>query len=221
MNTTASIGNPAPELIVSEWFQGDAIPISQLTGRVVLIEVFQLNCPGCFLYSLPQAIDLHQRYHDKGLVVLGLSTAFEDFELNNLDNLQLLLEQHLPIGETQKTLAAQNRLIDGRLPYHLPFPVAMDKISKQEGEIRDSDIEEFSQQHIADFSKRSESEKMQIRAQVFKLFQARLYKAATFNLYRLQGTPSQLVIDKKGVLKASEFGHYSELEWLISNLLTE
>ncbi len=221
MNKTVSIGNTAPELIVSQWVQGDAIDFSQLTGRVILIEVFQLNCPGCFLYSLPQAIDLHQRYADKGLIVIAVATAFEDFELNTLDNLKLLLEQHLPIAETKKLLAAQNRLIDGRLPYHLPFPVAMDKINKQPGQILDSDIEEFSQQHIADFSKRPKSEKMQIRAQVLKLFQAKLYKAETFNLYRLQGTPSHLVIDKKGILIASEFGHFSELEWLISNLLTE
>jgi len=34
--------------------------------------------PGLFLYALPQAADLYQRYSDQGLSVLGVATAFED-----------------------------------------------------------------------------------------------------------------------------------------------
>ncbi len=221
MNKTTNIGNPAPDLIVSEWLQGDAIQLSQLTGRVVLIEVFQLNCPGCFLYSLPQAVDLHQRYHDKGLVVLGLATAFEDFELNTQDNLKLLLEQHKVIGETQKTLTEQGRLIDGLLPFHIPFTIAMDKLKKLTEPCTDDQLKHFIEQYIPDFSNRSESEKMQIESAIEKHLNTRTYSAETFNLYRLQGTPNHIIIDKNGILKACEFGHFTELEWLITNLLTE
>jgi len=122
------IGKPSPALQISEWVQGDYIQLDTLLNQVVLIEVFQVNCPGCFLYSLPQAIDLHQRYKNKGLTVIGIATAFEDFKLNTLDNLNLLINENKVIGETKRTLQAHNRLVDGRLPYHIPFTVAMDKV---------------------------------------------------------------------------------------------
>jgi hypothetical protein len=51
--------------------------------------------------------------------------------------------------------------------------------------------------------------------------QSRLSTAETFKLYNLQGTPSHIVINKKGHLKACEFGYFADLEWLISSLLME
>jgi hypothetical protein len=30
--------------------------------KVVLVEAFQVNCPGCFFYALPQAISLYEKY---------------------------------------------------------------------------------------------------------------------------------------------------------------
>lgn len=221
MNQIASIGKPAPQLHLSDWVQGNPIQLDQLLGQVVLIEVFQVNCPGCFLYSLPQAIDLHQRYYDKGLTVIGIATAFEDFELNTLDNLKLLIEENKVIGETQRTLQENNRLIDGRLAYHIPFPVAMDNIIKQPGEATDDEAASFINQHIPDFINYNESEQIQIKKKVISYLNARFYTAETFKLYKLQGTPSTIVIDKKGVLKAREFGHFTDLEWLITSLLAE
>ena len=32
--------------------------VDKLFGNIVVIEVFQVNCPGCFLYGLPQAISI-------------------------------------------------------------------------------------------------------------------------------------------------------------------
>ena len=56
-----------------------------------LLFVFQVNCPGCFLYGFPLVNSLYWKYHDSGLNVLGLSTAFEDFEFNTAENTELLL----------------------------------------------------------------------------------------------------------------------------------
>ena len=178
-------------------------------------------CPGCFLYSLPQAIDLHQRYYNKGLTVIGIATAFEDFELNTLENLKLLIEENKVIGETKRTLQENNRLIDGRLPYHLPFPIAMDNIIKQAQETTENEVSTFINQHIPDFVNHNESEQRQLRKKVLSYLNSRFYTAETFKLYKLQGTPSNIIIDKRGVLKASEFGHFADLEWLISSLLLE
>jgi len=221
MKHTPLIGKKAPELQVSEWLQGNPENLDHLLGDVILIEVFQVNCPGCFLYSLPQAVDLHQRYSNKGLTVLGIATAFEDFELNNQDNLKLLLEQHIVVGETKRVLAENNRLIDGLLPYHIPFSVAIDKINKLADGASENDVSRFIKQYVPDFIQRKEAEKIQIKANAKNYLNAQLYTAETFTLYQLQGTPSHIVIDKKGILKASEFGNFTDLEWLITNLLTE
>jgi hypothetical protein len=51
-----------------------------LEGNVVVIEVFQVNCPGCFLYGIPQAISIYEKYKDKNVKVLGVATAFEDYD---------------------------------------------------------------------------------------------------------------------------------------------
>ena len=43
----ATIGTKAPNLEVSTWVQGKPTNIDEKRGNVVLVEVFQVNCPGC------------------------------------------------------------------------------------------------------------------------------------------------------------------------------
>ena len=87
----ARIGEKAPSLKVSKWVQGMPTNIDKEKDNVVLVEVFQVNCPGCFLYGIPEAIEMYKKYHKDGLTVLGVATAFEDFDKNTLENLELLL----------------------------------------------------------------------------------------------------------------------------------
>ncbi len=61
MVMSAVIGEKAPNFGVSEWVQGAPTNFEQERGRIVLLEVFQVNCPGCFLYAIPEAIDIHHR----------------------------------------------------------------------------------------------------------------------------------------------------------------
>ena len=84
------IGSKAPNLQLSKWVQGTPTNIDKLAGNVVVIEVFQVNCPGCFLYGIPQAISLYEKFKDKNVKVLGVATAFEDYDKNTLKNLELL-----------------------------------------------------------------------------------------------------------------------------------
>ena len=48
------VNQPAPNLEVAEWVQGDPSNIDQERGKVILIEVIQVNCPGCFISGLPE-----------------------------------------------------------------------------------------------------------------------------------------------------------------------
>ena len=125
------IGDTAPNLAVSEWIQGNPTNIDKERGNVVLVEVFQVNCPGCFTNGIPQAIDLHMKYHQDGLRVLGVATAFEDFDKNTLENLKLLLTTGEVVGVPRRVLGEYGRLAPGnKLGYKIPFPVGMDTLLK-------------------------------------------------------------------------------------------
>lgn len=51
-----SSGPIAPALHVSRWFNTSSpISLDDLRGRVVVIEAFQMLCPGCVSHGLPQA----------------------------------------------------------------------------------------------------------------------------------------------------------------------
>lgn len=217
----AQIGQKTPLLSVSAWVQGTEVNFDQLSGRVVLVEVFQVNCPGCFLYALPQAVDLYRKYSEHGLTVLGVATAFEDFDKNNLENLTRLAEQGEVVGETLRVLSRQGKLNAGRLPYRIPFPLAMDRLNKRQGEVSDAGIANFIKDRIPNFEQQPEAHQLKIRQQVQTYFQSLDYHAETFERFDLKGTPSHILVDKQGVLRDCAFGAYPDLEMRISGLLHE
>lgn len=223
MNNTAKVGLglPAPVMKVSEWVQGQTSNLDSMLGCVVLLEVFQVNCPGCFLYALPQAIELHNRYFDKGLRVLGLATAFEDFDKNTLDNLKRLIETGDLVGESLRALTESAQAKNGKWTFEIPFPVAMDKLIKNQQPIDADAVEEYMRQHLPNLSVESDAYRAQVKARVMRYLQQLQYRAQTFELYELQGTPSHILIYRQGVLRAKHFGYFPELENVIQHLLAE
>jgi len=217
----AQLGQKTPLLSVSTWVQGTETNFDRLLGRVVLVEVFQVNCPGCFLYALPQAADLHRKYAEHGLTVLGVATAFEDFDKNNLENLTRLAENGEVVGETLRVLSRQDKLNAGRLPYRIPFPLAMDRLTHHRGEVNDNVIAEFIQNYIPDFEQQSKERQQQLKQQALNYFQSLDYHAETFERFDLKGTPSHILVDKQGILRDCAFGAYPELEMRILGLLQE
>jgi len=217
----AQIGQKAPLLAVSDWVQGKPVSFDQLSGRVVLVEVFQVNCPGCFLYALPQAVDLYQRYSDQGLSVLGIATAFEDFDKNNLENLTRLIKNSTVVGETLRMLNQQGKLVADRLPYRLPFPVAMDRLHKRQADVTQDEIEVFINDHIPDLSSKPKTYQQKIWQQVQHYLESLTYHAETFELFNLKGTPSHILVDKKGLLRDCAFGAHPDLEARVLELLRE
>lgn len=217
----ALLGQIAPLLAVSEWVQGEASNFDKLTGQVVLVEVFQVNCPGCFLYSLPLAIDLYRRYQGQGLVVLGLATAFEDFDKNTLQNLNGLLKTGQVVGETLRTLAEHDQLNDGKWLQRIPFPVAMDSLVKAGQTVSEQDIDRYIQEHVPNLMQQSSAYQQQIRQRILQYLQQLEFRAETFERFGLQGTPSHILLDKQGILRDCRFGAFSELESRIQHLLAE
>ncbi|MGR8978793.1 MAG: TlpA family protein disulfide reductase [Gammaproteobacteria bacterium] len=215
----AQLGQKAPLLAVSQWVQGEPVNFDRLTGKVVLVEVFQVNCPGCFLYSLPMAVELYHRYSDAGLVVLGVATAFEDFDKNNLENLMRLVNRSEVIGETRKMLERYGRSEDGRLPFQIPFPLAMDHLIPQEKTVTDAEIFDFIRERVPNFSNQPVSNQQKICRQVREYFKSLLFRAETFERFQLKGTPSQIIVDRQGILRECVFGDFPELENRIRALL--
>jgi peroxiredoxin len=218
----AKIGSDAPNLIVSAWFNGKPTNIDQEKGNVVLVEVFQVNCPGCFMYAIPDAIRIHHKYGKNGVKVIGLATAFEDYDKNTVKNLELLLDEQQVIGDTLNGLAQSGQLRNGnRLPYRIPFPIAVDSIKKENPSASKSKAISFIESSTANLSSYDEKYKLMLSERVQKYFESRQYYAETFEEYGLQGTPSTILIDKQGRLRHVTFAQYRSHEQMVQDLLRE
>ena len=220
---TAIINKPAPQPEIECWAQGSEPEISKLTGQVILIEVIQVNCPGCFVHALPEAIRLHETYKPQGLKVFAIATAFEHFEHNTLNNLQRLLSSGELQGDPLFQLGQAGFLENNKLPYSIPFSVAMDKLVKNKAVVNKEDINQFILSQIPDFFQGtlSEKEKQSIFQQAESYLNTKKYNALTFESYQLQGTPSSILIDKKGILRQLSFAAVNKLEDDIQRLLNE
>ncbi len=218
---SVKIGEKAPNIQVSKWVQGLPTNFDKEKDHIVLVEVFQVNCPGCFLYGIPEAINIYNKYHSEGVTVLGVATAFEDFDKNTLENLELLLKSGEVIGETKKGLSQYGKLDGSKLSYKIPFPVAMDSLIKETGESSESRIKNFIYNQIPDFDSKPEDYRNQIIQRVKDYLKSKEYSAETFEEYSLQGTPSTIVVDRKGVLRDVSFGQTGGLEPMIQSLLNE
>jgi len=223
----AIINKPAPQPAIECWVQGAEPNISELAGQVILIEIIQVNCPGCFIHALPEVIRLHQEYESQGLKVFAIATAFEHFEQNTLENLQRLLQHGELFGDPLSQLSQAGFLdeTNGRqkLPYTIPFSVAMDKLIKNENTVDDAVIEQFIIDQVPDFHQRDwdAARKQSIYQQAEAHLKNKQYHALSFEMYQLQGTPSSILIDKKGLLRKVSFGAVTTLEQDVQQLLNE
>jgi len=219
---SAVIGQKAPNFGVSEWVQGAPTNFDQEKDHIVLVEVFQVNCPGCFMYGIPEAINIYNKYKDEGVRVIGIATAFEDFDKNTLDNLKMLAETGEVIGETKSALEMYGQLQQGnKIKYKIPFPLAMDKLTKTTGEISQEKILQFIYPQIPDFDSQPQEYKDQIIQRVKDYMKSKEYAAETFEKFALQGTPSTILVDRKGILRDVSFGQSTDIEAWIQKLLAE
>jgi len=139
----------APDWHVSEWLNtSDAITLNDLRERVVLVEAFQMLCPGCVSNALPQAKRVAETFDRQDVVVIGLHTVFEHHSAQgNRDALTAFLQE-----------------------YRISFPVGIDMPSDN-GML-----------------------------------------PLTMAAYQMQGTPTQILIDREGYLRKQQFGICEELK---------
>jgi len=217
----AKIGEKAPNLKISDWVQGLETNFDQEKDHVVLVEVFQVNCPGCFLHGIPEAINIYNKFKDDGVRVLGIATAFEDFDKNTLDNLKLLLQTGEVIGDTKQALGQNGKIDDNKLQYKIPFPVGMDSLKKTAEDITQERIMEFIYNQLPNFDSQPDDYKKQIIQRTKDYMKTKEYEAETFEMYSLQGTPSSIIVDRKGILRDVSFGGQGNVEPMIQSLVNE
>jgi hypothetical protein len=217
----AQINELAPDLEVAEWIQGEPSNICLQKGKVIIVKVFQVNCPGCFTAGFPEILDALQKFNKEPIIFWGLATAFEDFQLNNLENLKKLINYGEVIGETLYTLGSQGMLDNNRISYKIPFPVAWDKISPVDPSNASLDTKNMVERDFPEFEKLPKSTQNKILEQVMAYYKSKKFSAATFENYQLRGTPSILMIDQKGVLRGKWFGSGFGLTNEIEKLLDE
>ena len=217
----AVIGEKAPNLKLGKWVQGMDTNFDKEGDNVKLVEVFQVNCPGCFMHSIPEIINIYNKYKSDGLSVMGLATAFEDYDKNTLENLEMLLTTGEVVGDTKQALSQYGQLNDGKLQFKIPYPVAMDSLVKEGGEPSMEKMTAFINQQIPNFESQPDEYKNQIYARVKEYYKSKEFTAETFEMYSLQGTPSTILVDRKGILRDVSFGSTANLESMVQKLLNE
>lgn len=99
-----------PELSVSGWVNAsEPLSLERLRGRVVVVVVFQMLCPGCIENALPQAKRLRARFNPAEVAIVGLHSAFEH--------------------QSAMTPEAIEAFVDA---FKLPFPVAIDEADRED-----------------------------------------------------------------------------------------
>lgn len=84
---------PAPPIQgIDAWINSPPLRLVDLHGKVVLIDFWTYSCINC-LRTLPYTKDWYARYHDKGLVIIGIHTPEFDFE-KNLDNVKAAVTRY-------------------------------------------------------------------------------------------------------------------------------
>ena len=92
----------ASELQVERWFNTAApLSLAALRGKVVVIEAFQMLCPGCVSHGLPQVQRVRRIFDEEDVVVLGLHTVFEHHAAMTPVALEAFLHEYrvgFPVG---------------------------------------------------------------------------------------------------------------------------
>src|SRR3546814_15978818 len=111
--------SPAPAIEAVQWFNTDTPPsLDALRGRVVVIEPFQMLCPGSVSHGMPQASRIHETFSRDDVVVLGLHRVFEHHEAQRPQSLAAFFQEH--------RIAVPDAVDPPEQPGSLPITVARD-----------------------------------------------------------------------------------------------
>lgn len=86
---------PAPALYAARWLNAaEPLTLDRLRRRVVVIEAFQMLCPGCVSHGLPQARRVRETFSEADVAVLGLHSVFEHHDAQTPTALAAFLHEY-------------------------------------------------------------------------------------------------------------------------------
>jgi hypothetical protein len=92
----------APPIEAVAWVNAPApLTLQGLRGRVVVIEAFQMLCPGCVAHGLPQVTRVFETFDPGDVAVIGLHTVFEHHAAQTPVALEAFLGEYrirFPVG---------------------------------------------------------------------------------------------------------------------------
>ena len=84
-----------PEIIAQRWLNSDTKrTLKAEKGKVVVIAIWQLACPGSQKFGLPQAMRLRGSFTEDEVTVLGLHMAFEKFDEQTPEKVEAFLKEN-------------------------------------------------------------------------------------------------------------------------------
>ncbi|KTD09027.1 cytochrome C biogenesis protein [Legionella gratiana] len=84
---------PAPPIQgIDAWINSPPLHINDLHGKVVLVDFWTYSCINC-LRTLPYVKEWYKRYHNQGLVIIGVHTPEFDFE-KKLSNVEAAVKSY-------------------------------------------------------------------------------------------------------------------------------
>ena len=87
----------APEWDISEWINGEGKTVADLRGSVVVVDFFQLWCPGCNSFSLPLMEHWENVFADEiadgRLALISIHTVFEGHDYQNPTRLKEFVKE--------------------------------------------------------------------------------------------------------------------------------
>lgn len=181
------------KLEVAKWL--NHAPTNSSTLQVCL--VFQVACPGCFEHALPALLACASKFDPRDVEFVAVATAFEDFELNTLENTRALVESGVVVGPTR-------RLYDKCDLDLSQIPVGFDKLTR--GVPDAAEVDAHATVLLRHFGL-PEAARDKVRASLCD----REWTASTFHGNLLFGTPSWLVYKPQTLeLVHSQFGDLDE-----------
>ncbi len=91
------VGEKAPGWQISEWFNADGGNIDDYRGKVVVIDFFQLWCPGCNSFSIPLMNEWEQKYAREiaagEISFISIHTVFEGHDYQTPDRLRHFIKE--------------------------------------------------------------------------------------------------------------------------------
>jgi cytochrome c biogenesis protein CcdA/thiol-disulfide isomerase/thioredoxin len=84
---------PAPPIVdPTGWINTSPLTLSDFKGKVVLLDFWTYSCINC-VRTLPYVIGWYEKYHSKGLEVIGIHTPEFDFE-KDLENVKAAVQKY-------------------------------------------------------------------------------------------------------------------------------